>query len=331
MLESLEDRQLLSTAGVISSITDLHGQTTVYAIGQDTQIYESSNGTWQNLSSNTYGFKEVSAGLDSAGNAHCFAVTTSGALYELGGWGLWRVQAQLTTGILHVSATTNNECYTIWASDHSVSRYSGRWWYALQTPNSDNVQISAGVDQWGQDKVYCLTSANYVVEVNNNGSSDWLWDRSTGWWLRATQLSAGIGSNSTGTDLFYTQLGTNNAYYFNGTSSRYLMASAIQISAGLDQWGDATLLEIYSGDHALYRSDINGNWQYEGGQWTQISAAQGDMVFAIEAGSQHVFAFDPNNNWAGLWSSYWPYQGGVWGYGPNWHWWYGVSANPFSS
>src|SRR5262249_47336764 len=109
-LESLEDLLTPSSSGVISAITDLHGQTTVYAIGQDTQIYESCNGTWQNLSVNTYGFKEVSAGLDTGGNSHCFGVTTSGALYELGGWGLWRHQFQLTgSRILHVSATTHNE------------------------------------------------------------------------------------------------------------------------------------------------------------------------------------------------------------------------------
>src|SRR5262249_2622287 len=117
---------------------------------------------------------------------------------------------------------------------------------------------------------------------------------------------------------------------FDGTSSRYLMASAVQISAGLDQWGNATLLEIYSGDHALYRSDIYGHWQYEGGNWTQISAAQNDMVFAVESGSQHIFAYDPNGSWSSFWWSYWPYYGGAWGYGPNWHWWYGASANPFA-
>jgi hypothetical protein len=169
--------------------------------------------------------------------------------------------------------------------------------------------------------VYALSAAQYVVEVHNNVTWHWLP-------IQANQISAGAGWNWTGTDLFYTAVGSNNAYYFNGTSSRYLMASATQISAGLDQWGNEILLEIYSGDHALYRSDIYGNWQYEGGAYlTQISAAGNDMVFAVTSIVNQVWTFDLNLSWWVYWASR-EDPPSAWYPTSYWHNLYGDTINP---
>ncbi len=255
VLEALEDRYVPSSAGVISAITDPGGRAGLFAIGTNNRVIGTGDGThWSFVSPSWAGtFREVSAGIDPNGQAHCYAISiATGNLWEFdfttvhdgtfgGSSSSW--VAQNDGGVcLHISATNHNACYAI-GSDHNVYLYNGGW-QGLPTPWDGAVQISAGVDQWGQDKVYVLDPSGYVLSDNHDGSWQWLYDTQRGY-LRASQISAGIGTNWTGTDLFYAQMGSNNAYYFNGTTSTYLMASAIQISAGLDQWGNPICLEIY--------------------------------------------------------------------------------------
>jgi hypothetical protein len=305
--ERLEDRLVQSSSGAISAITDLRGQTVVFMVrADDQQVYYHAGlqtyvwlslTDWRNHSMGT--FRQVSAGLDGSGRAVCYALNTNGHLWKLDSYGSWWDAwdlGALAGGFIQISATRNNECYALGANRTIYLFNANDWSYkALVYANPGFVQISAGVDQFGRDVVYGLNANHNVLEDHDDVTWRWLP-------IQANQISAGAGWNWTGTDLFYTAVGSNNAYYFDGTSSRYLMASAIQISAGLDQWGNEILLEIYSGDHALYRSDIYGHWQYEGGPMTQISAAGNDMVFAVTPIENHVWTFDPNNVWGGYWA-----------------------------
>jgi hypothetical protein len=63
-LEQLGERQLLSGSGVLSSITDSGGNTSVFAIGRDNRIYWAVNGyDWgYGTGDLTPRFREVSAG-----------------------------------------------------------------------------------------------------------------------------------------------------------------------------------------------------------------------------------------------------------------------------
>jgi hypothetical protein len=331
MLQSLEDRLVPSSSGVISSITDLSNHTSAFTVGQDGQIWYAQNNGWNHLSAINGTFSQVSAGLDGAGYPVCYGIQNgTGNLWEF--FPAYYNQAfNLGGQCWQISATRNGECYVI-GTDYTVwlgQLYYGTpsWRLVSNLPGQGGLpatQITAGVDQWGQDKVYVELQGGYVFEQNHDESYQWLYDAQRGL-LKAGQISAGIGRNSTGIDLFYTEVGTNNAYYFNGSSSTYLMASATQISAGLDQWGNAILYEIYSGDHALYRSDTSGHWQYEGGQIVQISATANDMVFAVSPTQNQIWAYDPNDEW---WSDWWLQSG--WHYSDHgyWHWTGGDSANP---
>jgi hypothetical protein len=343
-LETLEDRQLLSSAGVISAITDLDGRTTVFAIGTNNGVYASSDGGWNPAYANA-GFRQVSAALDSQGRAFCYAISIAdGSLWEFhvvtissanlfGGVDVSSGWYGLNDGgvCLQISATRNDECYAI-GSDHNVYLYnSSSWgthgWQALMSPITGAVQISAGVDQWGQDKVYVVEpSSGYVLEDNHDGSAQWLRD-SQGYYLHASQVSAGIGNNSTGTDLYYlTTDWTSEPHYFDGRTDTPLYFLGVkQISAGLDESGNRECYAIVY-DNSLYTIRSPSDYTYDGGWMTQISGAQNNMVFAV-GGSNQIWAFDPDSIWAAEW----------WGSGNptswnsgNWHYWDAISANPFA-
>src|SRR5262249_32307617 len=133
-LECLEDRQLLSTSGVISSITDPGGHPTVFAIGTDSRLYATGNGSgWVNISNDSQPrFREVSAGIDASGRACCYAIAIgSGNVWEfntitsfgVSGWAGSRLDGAFN---LHVSATTHGECYDI-DGGHNVWVFNGAW------------------------------------------------------------------------------------------------------------------------------------------------------------------------------------------------------------
>jgi hypothetical protein len=324
MVEALEDRQLLSSSGVISSITAPNGLTYAYAIGSNGAIYYSMNGPWMHLGDNTGGgtFRQVSAGLWGSVPV-CYAIENGGSLwvfshtFQSGGSNMGVYYGGVC---LQISATRNGECYAI-GSDHNIwlNDVFGSWNY-INSPSDGAVQISAGVDQWGQDKVYSVDTYGFILEDNHDGSAQWLRD-SHGHYLQANQVSAGIGNNSTGVDLYYLDT-KNQLHSFEGFTDTMLGPGGTQISAGLrrDGTGECYVLGF---DNHLYTVTTPWNWTYDGGWMTQISGAQNDMVFVV-GGSNQIFAFDPEYQWAYEWAS-----GGGWNSG-NWHYWGGISANPFA-
>jgi hypothetical protein len=343
MLEALEDRQVPSSTGVISSITAANNDTVAFTVGTDGQVYYALNSGWNRLGGSSTGgatFRQVSAGNQN-GLAVCYAIQNgTGNLWEFSpGFNLfptfpvylWDNSVQnyaLNRGgvCLQISATRNGECYAIGA-DHAVwlNDASGSWSQVMSFPGGAAVQISAGVDKGGQDKAYALVTYGsipggaFIDELNHDGSGQWLTDQH-GNYLRANQISAGIGNNTTGIDLFY--LDTNNwAHYFNGSTDTWINFRGIQISAGLNQAGNPECYAI-GDDNALYTLGTAWNqFTYDGGWMTQISGAQNDMVFVV-GGSNQIWGFDPDNQWAWNWD-------GASSSG-NWHYSYGISANPNS-
>jgi hypothetical protein len=335
MLEALEDRQLPSSTGVISSITAANNQTYAFTVGATGQIFYAHNSSWHSLGGASTGgatFRQVSAGLQD-GNPVCYAIQNgTGNLWEFSPSfnlfnsfpaSLWdsgphNYAVNLGGVCLQISATRNGECYAI-GTDHNVwvNNSAGSWPIYLQVWDGA-VQISAGVDRWGQDQVYVLNTDGYVYLWCNSGSG-WLAD-SNGY-LRANQISAGIGNNTSGTDLWYLGL-SNQLAHFDGATSSWFCQTGIQISAGLDPSGNSECYIIGSADNALYTAHV-GSYvpTYDGGWMTQISGAQNDMVFVV-GGSDQIWGFDPNNNWA------WNWEGAV--SSGNWHYSYGISANPNS-
>jgi hypothetical protein len=327
MLEALEDRLVPSSTGVISSITAPNGQTYAFAVGTDGQVYCAENGPWVHLGDASGTFRQVSAGLDTSGDPVCYAIQNgTGNLYEFSpafnwypwflGGGAQNYSVNLHGVCLQISATRNGECYAI-GTDYAVYLNDARGSWSLPSSfpyGGVPVQISAGVDQWGQDEVYALMTNRYVGIKLHDGS----------WWsfsfIQANQISAGIGNNSTGNDFYY--LDTNNQLHsFEGSTDTMLGIRGTQISAGLTRNGMGECY-VLGFDNALYTVTGPRTWTYDGGWMTQISGAQNDMVFVV-VGSNQIWAFDPNQTWAAYWST-WARPGSVW------YWWGGVSANPFA-
>jgi hypothetical protein len=298
-LEALEDRQLPSSSGVISTITDGVGRTTLFAIGQDGRVWarttpiQTSSDYWSALSSPADGtFRELSAGLDASGHAHCYAINSAtGNLWEFDSSHLMVHgyypylsfdYGQNVGGVcLDLSATVNNNCYVI-GTDHMVYYYSpasaNSWTYVV-SPSDGVVQISAGVNSWGADKVYMVDTYGYVLPAVQQATGDWLRD-SQGNYLRASQVSAGIGSNSTGVDLYYVSRWDNSLHYFDGwTDTGMGLGFISQISASLDANGHSDC--FYRSGSTILKALGSGQCQTVGKGTYQISAAAGDVVYGV--------------------------------------------------
>jgi hypothetical protein len=287
VLESLEDRQLPSSAGVISAITDGGGRTTLFAIQSDGRVWEKYQpGTypsqWTALSSPWDGtFRELSAGLDESGHAHCYAINSatgnlwefdSNHLYVNGPYPYWYIDNGHNVGgvCLDLSATVNNNCYVI-GTGHMLYYYTpaSQFTYVI-SPTDGVVHISAGVDAWGRDEVYMIDTYGYVLPATEGTTVNWLRD-SQGHYLRASQVSAGIGSNNTGVDLYYVGRWDLSLHYFDGwTDTRLGLSYVSEISASVDQNGTRD-----------YKS-LGNPGQFEfAGTALQISAAKSDLVFTV--------------------------------------------------
>jgi hypothetical protein len=344
MLETLEDRQVPSSTGVISSITAPNGLTYAFAVGSNAQVHVSQNSQWYNISYWTgASFRQVSAGVDTSGRPCCYAIQTgTGNLWEFGiysvygstfggtssGWG-----AENLGGVcLQISATRNGECYAI-GTDHSVylNNSWGSWTQVMSFPGGGAVQISAGVDQWGQDKCYALVTyasipgGAFVDELNHDGSGQWLTNQ-YGSYLRASQISAGIGNNTSGVDLYYLD-SAEEVHFFNGSTDSALHMWGTQISAGLNLNGSEVCQVLDDWNSSLYTVSGYNNVQWDGSNIAQISAAQNGMVFVVALGNDQISAFDPNNMWWQEWSLASSQGYSSWG---SWHYWGGISANPNS-
>jgi hypothetical protein len=314
-VEQLEQREVLSASGTISAITDGQGYTSVFALANNGTVMQNYNGSqWVGLGNAQLvgtSFKQISAGLDSGGNAICFAISSSNELWGFTSYTGSNSVVDLHGWVSQISAGRHGECYaTGWNHDLWVNSMQQPGWSGLvyTTETGGFVQLSAGIDQYGNDEVYCLTGADHVLQYKGYGNFHWMG-------IQANQISAGIGQNSTGTDLYYISpsgfsfYGTtyHYTYHCDGVSApKYIAAGFTDISAGVDGLGQSTLYGVYV-DGSVYRCDLNGNDQAVGGpQVTQISAAGRDQLFAVStsgpAYGSGIYTYDPWGAWYDSWS-----------------------------
>jgi hypothetical protein len=288
--EILEDRQLMSASGVISSVASTHYGYAIpveYALAPDHSLLAyngGGNGNWVcNYGGN---WAKISAGLDYAGWPVCYAIAPDNTCWLLDHLGHWN---NLGGFVIDISATENNEVYAI-GSDYSLwvsrpYRY-GYAWYGL---GGFVIQISAGKDAYGADECFGIGWDHTA----------WLCDRGGwhGFGGYVTQL-AGTDHNEV-----YAIAGDHAAWVHNSSGWSYLGGYVLQISAGVDLSGRDELFAI-GGDHALYKDNATG-WHYlgKGGYsgLTDITASAGDTCFAVDP--NHLgWVYDPSG---------WHYQYGA--------------------
>jgi hypothetical protein len=221
-----------------------------------------------------------------------------------------------------ISATRNNQCFTIRAHSPSDSvviyTHSSNSWFEWNGPWGSLRQISTGVDSSGRDQVYMLNTAQQVYRLDNG----------TYWVLpfQATQISAGVGWNWTSNDLFYIDTTANHeVYHYDGSSSRAVAFYVSQISAAVDQYGNEIVYTIDMYYHWVVQHDLSGslNGLYVGGSVSQISAAGNGMVFGVASWDNTVWVSDRYGSWYGYWAS----TGNSSSDG--WHPLYGWASNPY--
>jgi hypothetical protein len=313
---------------MISSITDVHGATTNYTIGQDGGVWYAQNGGYQKLSGNAGYFNQVSAGLDSFGHAECWALGSNGHLwwfsqyaYDPNGNNVFGQDAGMVgSWCMQISAGRQDECFVVGYDRNVYLRHNaGQFWEKIDwmPTGYGATQVSAGVNRWGQDKVYILTQGGYIAEDNRDGSFNWLQNQ-YGQWLRGTQISAGINANNYGADrdFFYVASDSTLHYYYGSWDYGLGGWGCKQIAAADGRGGEFCVVtqDNYQHFSEVYTATIWG-WNDMQRQATSVAAAADDMIFTVNPyPNNQIWCYDPHNDWSHPWweaGSSWHYTNGI--------------------
>jgi hypothetical protein len=273
-LETLEARDLLSSSGVLSAITDCFGNHVAFAIGGDHAIWENVNSTgWFRLG----GWVTcVSAAQDAGGHAEVFAIASDHSpwLRDSGGW------HALGGCVIDISGTWNNEVYAI-AGDHSPWVHNAvTGWHNL---GGYVLQLSAGLDYVGNDVVWAIAGDHSLWLNDTKG-----WHYLGGW---VSQISANVDYS------VFAIAGDHSVWWTSPYSGWYdLGGYATQIEVGrnssdlMDEVfaiGAAGNLEVWDG----------ANWRNLGGYVTTLAGTGGqdDLVYALA--SDHSVWLNQAKGW----------------------------------
>jgi len=197
-IEVVEDRTLLSTLSAIDWSSGGVQHSATFAIGSNDSVYINTDATgWVSLGGYA---KQISAGLDAAGNPEVFAIGSDNALYvdhvTGGGW------VDLGGYVKEISATTKNTVFVIGSND-GVYDNSGAGYVAL---GGYAQHISAGLDSAGNPEVFAIGSDN-ALYVNHGGG--WV---GLGGYVR--EISAPAFAIGLSGDVAYV-IGSNHAGYLH--------------------------------------------------------------------------------------------------------------------
>jgi hypothetical protein len=294
-LEQLEDRRLLTTFGNLSAIADSSGQSVSYNIAADHSVWKHDNAGWHSLGGYV---TQISAGRDNLGRAEVFGIGADQACWvcDTTGW------HSLGGYVTQISGDFSlNRVYAI-GSDHSAWMRDGTGWHGL---GGYVTQISAGTAAGGSAiKLFAIGADSACWQFDANG-----W-QSLG--LRVTQVcGAATPDECWMIDVNhavwqYTTSNSGNAagssYGYSGQSGArltYIGGYMTALAAGYDTAGRDEIFAI-GADHAawVYNPQAGGGWRSLGGNVTDISATQGDTLFALTGGSS-LWSHD-----AGGWHNY---------------------------
>jgi len=279
--EVLEERNLMSSSGVMSAITDNFGNHVVFAIGGNNAVWENVNSTgWVSLGGYVI---NVSAALDATGHAEVFAIASDHSAWLRNGSG-WHA---LGGYVLDISGSWNNEVYAI-AGDHSAWVYNAvTGWHDL---GGYVLQLSASIDYVNNDVVWAIAGDHSLWLYDTKG-----WHGFGGW---VSQISA------TETYSVYAIAGDHSVWWTNPYSGWYALGGyATQIAAGAESGSHQDEVFAIGASNNLEVCQ-NSGWHNLGGYVTTITAAAGDdMVYALA--SNHSVWLDKGNlkdqyNWSNL-------------------------------
>ena len=181
-LERLDERMLPSATSLMSQVMDLHGNSAVFYIGKDLNLYEIINdGPAQKLtSSGNYGC--VSAGLDTHGNAMAYMQQGDGNFdpnhptSELDAWDAGRIMVVDPYSVFtEFSAAVNAERVYYLGGGWSAREANFGTYFTLRGvwsgftsqqlgTSTDWVQVSAGTDIYGKDTAYFIFSDDHFLD-----------------------------------------------------------------------------------------------------------------------------------------------------------------------
>jgi sugar lactone lactonase YvrE len=175
------------TIRAISTVLDVHGQTDIYAIIENTTptglvgpqynntLWEFISGAWSQKSSGP--FAQISAALNSSGESIVFGLLTNGSLWEQGHFSGVDVGWSELSGngtIKYISAVTdasgNDHVYVI-DTPQVGAKYANTLWEHIpagwrQDSTGQFSSISAGLNSAGQAVVYAILTNGQLWEQN---------------------------------------------------------------------------------------------------------------------------------------------------------------------
>jgi hypothetical protein len=292
-LETLEERQVLSAASAaMHAVVDSSGNSAVFYINPQNQAFyekDAYHGTPRQLSGpNTV--QEFSAGLDAQGRADAYVLDGAGSLYQ---WSESRGWVDLIdqTTITEFCAVKGGRMYAE-TNDGSLLGYDGvggsgflEGWSVLG--DAGTVQhIDAVTDAFGQDAVFAIRGDGTFQELqlyNNNSQS--VWQPLSGSYSINAGFSAGVGLNGHA-DAY--GVGTaDGGFWKYDTDTPYQtihwtrladpgLVSQFSATTNGQCWFIATDGTLKKFNSSNVRQDV-----YNGGYFTQISAAASNDVFVM--------------------------------------------------
>jgi hypothetical protein len=303
-LEPLDQRLLPSTTGIISQVVDGHGNSVAFYIGSDRNLYASANGGWARQLDNAGIDTDVSAGIDSNGNAAAFVRNVyNNSLWDLHTWvsgtsiGLNGYDTFIHSGVTSFSAVmgkhpvTGEQGGVYFIANGLPFMYQDVW--GTQTLPLSGQVISAGTDQYGN-------AVAYLRDINSYGSDLWQ--------VTPTRYEMWLAGNADGqiagsvNGIVYYQDSNWNAVMLNTTNGGYQVVArnVVGLQAGTDWWGNSTLDVTYSG------------WN----QVDQYNAGSNSMSMLFQQGTTGYWCAgqDGHDYYQGPWSllhdhdSYWTFN-----------------------
>jgi hypothetical protein len=311
-VELLDERQLLSTCGPISSITKWGwaGATTAYEIYGKTVYRTDYDGAVVLNATHSLGgpsVLKVSAGLDAQFNPEVFAIATDYTVWlnDSAGWH-WEYQPTVAglNGIIEISGTVSNYAYAldgnhrIWMLDptSNFNTWTEGDGYALHiaAQNRDYVygidpqsqQVFQEVDGWsvawlGGPQVIQISTASggalWAIDTNHNLRRWTGWPTPT-WWDNMGGYCLDISANAS----FVYAIGSDHALYKYDPNGTFYEPAGWQPGYGTPNNGSTYVTDISAPDGTYY------NGLQVAGVDECYGEMHGTMWFPLPSGLQRV-------------------------------------------
>ncbi len=280
-LEYLNDRILPSTTGNFSQVLDTHGNSVVFFIDRQHNLWETANGGAAVEIDGSGKDNAVSAGLDKNGYAAPYVHNFDGTLWELADFGYGRQWREMSDGVsLFAAGNDPNQLWYVRYGAGWAANPQGGYFFEIDAGSGSTggavLQISPGQDESGNVVSYLLKADGNVYKcVDYSGQT------------RITAVGGYTEIAGSVNGLVYALNSGGAVWMYNTWSGTlgFVAAGVSQISAGTDFWGNSTVDMMQTSDVMQYNT-ATGNFKQISGRTAEMSAGEGGHDFYTDSYNQ---------------------------------------------